>query len=275
MRSPPPATPGAPCSAASCLTRSALTRTAVGTGDACGTTRTGGVGCAARAGAGAPLGSFRTVPISSSAVGVKAVDVRHLHDADAGLRGERAERVARADDVRALRPRRAGGRPRDDGARAGARRDEARARQRGRALGDARDLQRAAEDHVRSWRKTVVDGDGAGREVALGSDRPQRLAAGDGVQHVGSGGRGREQRGGRRKRDDSQNAHGLLPWVSHTLPLATVHCTFAHVVTCRCNPPCKPAQVRGRRYFGVQATPLCVCASSSRKRSSGCGSPRK
>ncbi len=62
---------GAPCSDAIWRIRSAPRRPAVGVGDACGTMRAAGSGCDAPAGAGAPFGSLRTVPTSSTPAGSK------------------------------------------------------------------------------------------------------------------------------------------------------------------------------------------------------------
>src|SRR5215213_11576030 len=58
-----------PCSAATDWTSEAPTTAAVGAGSACGTTVCAGSGVAAPGGAGAPLGSLRTVPTSSGALG--------------------------------------------------------------------------------------------------------------------------------------------------------------------------------------------------------------
>ena len=53
-----------PCAAATFWMSTALTCCAVGAGAASGTTVVAGAGSAAWTGAGAPLGSFRTVPVS-------------------------------------------------------------------------------------------------------------------------------------------------------------------------------------------------------------------
>ena len=58
-----------PCRDATLCTSEAATRVGLGWGAACGTTVVAGVGCAARAGAGAPLGSLITVPAISSPLG--------------------------------------------------------------------------------------------------------------------------------------------------------------------------------------------------------------
>ena len=60
---------GAPCSAASCLTRSAVRMPGVATGEAAGTTRTAGAGAEVCTSAGASWGSLSTVPIDRIAAG--------------------------------------------------------------------------------------------------------------------------------------------------------------------------------------------------------------
>src|SRR3954469_8372669 len=60
---------GTPWAAATDCTSEAPTRVGVGSGAAVGTTRVAGAGCAARTGAGAPVGSLMTVPASSTPLG--------------------------------------------------------------------------------------------------------------------------------------------------------------------------------------------------------------
>ena len=224
--------PGAPCSLASWRTRSALRMPGVGTGAASGTTRTAGTGCEARSGAGAPLGHLEHGADLQQRRRVDAVDERHLGDADPGLGGERAERVARAHDVRAEHPRRPHRQRRDrlavtaTGAVAGRRRQRdggrgrgglgghAGGRQRGRTLGHRGDLLSVLPSPIfASGAEAVVDGDAARREVALRRDPPQRLAGRDGVQHVGTGGRRGEQKGDRR--EDAELSGGASEDTEH------------------------------------------------------------
>src|SRR4051795_10614324 len=60
---------GTPLAAATERTAEAPTRGGVGSGAAFGTIRVAGAGCAARTGAGAPVGSLITVPASSTPFG--------------------------------------------------------------------------------------------------------------------------------------------------------------------------------------------------------------
>src|SRR3954454_21299182 len=59
-----------PCWAATDCTSPAPNRVVVGSGAATGTIFWAGAGCAARAGAGAPVGNFSTVPASSTPFGL-------------------------------------------------------------------------------------------------------------------------------------------------------------------------------------------------------------
>src|SRR3954451_18168390 len=60
---------GTPLAAATDCTADAPTRVGVGSGAALGMTRAAGAGCAARTGAGAPVGNLTTVPASSTPFG--------------------------------------------------------------------------------------------------------------------------------------------------------------------------------------------------------------
>ena len=79
-------------------------------GSALGTTCSAGAGCADRAGAGAPLGSLITVPVSSRPAGSSPFMAAICGDGDARRGGEARQRVAGAHDVGALGRRAAGGR---------------------------------------------------------------------------------------------------------------------------------------------------------------------
>ena len=112
----------------------APTRCGVGCGPAEETTRWVGSGSEARAGVGAPAGSFTTVPIRSGAAGSRPFAAAIESSDTPALRGEAAERVAGAHDVGAEHGGRARVGAAARGGRGGLRRAAVRRERRG-ALG--------------------------------------------------------------------------------------------------------------------------------------------